>query len=391
MSNDDYLANRVSQLVVKTFNDLKLKAGKPTIRSNGVKEWTVLSGIVAMIPNPDTEEEELYPICISTGVKTLPDSYRSYSNGLMVHDSHAEILSIRLFNWFLIDEVEKMANNNKYMSKIIEKNDDSSFKIKTAIKLCLYVSEPPCGDSSMSYIADDQIPWNEDDQPLKKGKIDLTSFVIRGRHQFGSLGIVRTKPGRPDSLVSYSKSCSDKLCLKQLTGLTNAFTSELFPQNIFLDYMILPKDKNSSDDNKRCFETRFKFEDVPVKYLKIIGCDETDYEFKKPGSSLKGVAGNDVPSPLSLLHIIPTNTTQVLNNGVRNGSFIKKKPPKLGGASIVCNQQLFNKIRPYINLKDSIKYQEYKESKVERQDLKSCGRRILGNWPKTDLDDFDLV
>ena len=37
-------------------------------------------------------------------MKTLPDKVRSYSNGLMVHDMHAEILALRLFNYYLLEK-----------------------------------------------------------------------------------------------------------------------------------------------------------------------------------------------------------------------------------------------------------------------------------------------
>ena len=107
--NHSSLADRISEVIVNNFNGLNIKSGKPTVRSNGVQEWTVLAGLVALIYDTnDTEEPEIYPITIATGVKALPNRFRDFSEGAMVHDLHAEILAIRLFNWFLLDECSKI-------------------------------------------------------------------------------------------------------------------------------------------------------------------------------------------------------------------------------------------------------------------------------------------
>ena len=151
----------------------------------------------------------------------------------------------------------------------------------------------------MSYISSN-LTNNEPWTPQKKQ-------LNRGRNNFGELGVVRTKPGRSDSLISYSKSCSDKLCLKQLVGICNATTSTLFKDSIFLDYLVtktfLPKisiDALEQDSIYRAWYT-----------LQLLTYDCDGYEFVK--------SEEKSPSPLSLLHIVPLNVTQVLNNGVKMG------------------------------------------------------------------------
>ena len=161
----------------------------------------------------------------------------------------------------------------------------------------------------MSYISSN-LTNNEPWTPQKKQ-------LNRGRNNFGELGVVRTKPGRSDSLISYSKSCSDKLCLKQLVGICNATTSTLFKDSIFLDYLVT---KNlPAKDFHRCFRTRFDLPEV-AHPLHLLTYDCDGYEFVK--------SEEKSPSPLSLLHIVLLNVTQVLNNGVKNGSFIKNKPQR---------------------------------------------------------------
>ncbi|RLV92812.1 hypothetical protein JA1_002933 [Spathaspora sp. JA1] len=379
------LGNKIAKKVTKSFNDLKIKSGKPTQRSNGVKEWTILASIVALIKKDDDDDYDIYPITLSTGVKALPNKARTYSQGLIVHDMHAEILSLRLFNWYLLDEVEKLTTDLQYISKLIE-SANGTFKLKSNVKLALFVTEPPCGDASMIYLTTnttDNKPWKQDieeDVPRKKQKIQ--SDIQRGRNNFDKLGIVRTKPGRSDSLITLSKSCSDKLCLRQLTGICNSVTSNLFRQNpIYLDYLVV---KNiNQDDFTRCFHTRF---DTPLaKYLDLIRYDaDIEYDYGKPDSEENKEVS---PSQLSLLYVIPKNIVQVLNNGVKNGAFVKNKPPKKGGESFICNQSFLRKFKS-IEPMDFKSYIEFKRSNIEREQQKELGKQILGNWVSTDDDNF---
>lgn len=139
MSNE--LGNAIASTVIDTFNGLSIKSGKPVVRSNGVEEWTVLASVVAITNN------NIMPITLATGVKTLPDKVRSYSNGLMVHDMHAEILALRLFNYYLLEKDCPLVEHSG---------------LKHDVKLALFISEPPCGDASMSYISSNLTnnePW----------------------------------------------------------------------------------------------------------------------------------------------------------------------------------------------------------------------------------------
>lgn len=388
------LADRISRVVVDKFNRLNIKSGKPTVRSNGVQEWTVLAGLVALICTNDKQEPEIYPITLATGVKALPNRVREFSEGSMVHDLHAEILAIRLFNWFLLDECAKVSEKDaEYVSKIIERSQNNrfQFKLKDNIELALLVTEPPCGDASISYLTetlDDKEPWKEETNSSKRQKLNSDVAVTRGRTNFDKLGIVRTKPGRSDSVITLSKSCSDKLCLKQLIGITNAITSLLFPGGIYLNYLVLPKNKFKEEDINRCFNHRFthKLEGEKDIYpLKVIGYSKDEYPFHKPKQN-----SPDVPSQLSLLHIIPSKYIQILNNGVKNGAFVKNKRPKTQGESIVCNRQVYKKAQPLLD-QDVATYTNLKKVNTRRQELKIKGRETLTNWVSTDEDDFDLL
>lgn len=85
-------------------------------------------------------------------MKCLPASKISQSNGVGIHDWHAEVLAIRTFNRFLLDECENILDEDDE-SSIIQKKINASnlndtplqlFEIKDGVKLHMYCSEAPC-------------------------------------------------------------------------------------------------------------------------------------------------------------------------------------------------------------------------------------------------------
>jgi tRNA-specific adenosine deaminase 1 len=85
-------------------------------------------------------------------MKCLPASKLAQSKGVAIHDWHAEILAIRTFNRYLLDECHKIAVQGA-SSVIIEprsfvsSNKDglaTPFQIKKDVKLHMYCSEAPC-------------------------------------------------------------------------------------------------------------------------------------------------------------------------------------------------------------------------------------------------------
>ena len=77
---------------------------------------------------------------------------------------------------------------------------------------------------------------------------------LLGRGYFSSLGIVRRKPARGDAPPTASKSCSDKIALKQCTSLLSSLASLLVsPQNVYLTSLVLPESQYSQVGCTRCF------------------------------------------------------------------------------------------------------------------------------------------
>ena len=140
-------------------------------------------------------------------MKCLPRSKISVANGNVLHDCHAEILAIRAFNRFLIQECLKLADDSSAESCVIVKRAPSHitasspqlFTVKKALKIYMYCSEAPCGDASMELVMrtqEDPTPWA---QSSPKNYQEMP-----GRADFSRLGIVRRKPGEFNSPSYFS-------------------------------------------------------------------------------------------------------------------------------------------------------------------------------------------
>lgn len=77
---------------------------------------------------------------------------------------------------------------------------------------------------------------------------------LPGRAYFSRLGIVRRKPARNDAPVTVSKSCSDKMSLKQFTSLLSSATEVVIsPENAYIDTVVLPESQFSDVACQRAF------------------------------------------------------------------------------------------------------------------------------------------
>lgn len=81
------------------------------------------------------------------------------------------------------------------------------------------------------------------------------NILLDGRAHFSLLGVVRRKPARTDAESTRSKSCSDKLALRQVSSLLSWQTSRLvsITDNAYLAGLILPEDEISRVACDRAF------------------------------------------------------------------------------------------------------------------------------------------
>jgi tRNA-specific adenosine deaminase 1 len=85
-------------------------------------------------------------------MKCLPQNKISQAQGVVLHDWHAEVLAIRSFNRFLLDECRALAISQKQSSEYLrlrspEERTESHyqpFALNDGINLQMYCSEAPC-------------------------------------------------------------------------------------------------------------------------------------------------------------------------------------------------------------------------------------------------------
>ncbi|KKA27782.1 hypothetical protein TD95_004963 [Thielaviopsis punctulata] len=238
----------ITQCVLDEFAKLPA-ARKPTIRSNGIHEWVPCSGIVAKFGG------HFKCICLGTGMKCLPASKLPQANGNAIHDWHAEIVTLRALNLFLLSECENILRDGSYKSDVIEQCQDSArpFRVKPGVTFHMYCSEAPCGDASMELIMaaqEDATPWADHPNPTGSDN----AIPLPGRRGFANLGVVRRKPGRGDAPVSLSKSCSDKIAIRQCTSFLSWSSSMLIsPERAYMTSLVLPEAQYSHTGLSRCF------------------------------------------------------------------------------------------------------------------------------------------
>ncbi|OCK76697.1 tRNA-specific adenosine deaminase [Lepidopterella palustris CBS 459.81] len=188
-------------------------------------------------------------------MKCLPSSKIPLAHGTVLHDWHAEILAIRAFNRFLVQECADLAAAGMRSSTFIRRREDvektsaeyQPFAIQEDVKIHMYCSEAPCGDASMELVMEaqeDATPWPVSTS-LGENSAENTHISVpvnlRGRSNFSLLGHVRLKPSRPDAPPTLSRSCTDKLALAQTTSLLSSLTSLLItPRSAYLSTLILP-------------------------------------------------------------------------------------------------------------------------------------------------------
>ncbi|KAI1140663.1 adenosine deaminase/editase [Hypoxylon sp. FL0543] len=289
-------ADDIAALVQRHYDELPPKR-KPVVRGNGLREWVPLAGIVAQ-----GENDELWCLSLATGMKCLPVSRIPEAQGNVLHDWHAEVLAIRAFNRFVLDECRTLAlgGSSKFLRRrTCEEMASSShinaeeehgrrsgwqgqpFAWREGVLLHMYCSEAPCGDASMELIMasqEDATPWELPTEtlpnssgasasasasnptisptPISPISIPTTTPSLPGRAYFSHLGVVRRKPARADAIPTLSKSCSDKLSLHQITSLLSSTTALLVdPSRVYLRTLILPESRYSESACRRAFSS----------------------------------------------------------------------------------------------------------------------------------------
>jgi tRNA-specific adenosine deaminase 1 len=203
-------------------------------------------------------------------MKCLPTTKIPHAHGNILHDWHAEVLAIRAFNRFLLDECLALLTPPYIQSRFIVRRESDEittlaaaaahsqpFSLREDVQIHMYCSEAPCGDASMELVMDaqeDATPWTTAPEVVESSINSSEITVLRGRSHFSRLGAVRLKPSRPDAPPTLSKSCTDKLTLHQCTSLLSSLTSLLIsPKNAYITTLVLPRSQYVESACTRAF------------------------------------------------------------------------------------------------------------------------------------------
>ncbi|CCJ28638.1 unnamed protein product, partial [Pneumocystis jirovecii] len=209
----------------------------------------------------------------------------------------------------------------------------------------------------------DSKPWSSQDKEIK---------IQRGRMYFSQVKVVRTKPGKNNSIPTNSKSCSDKLLSKEILSLLNAVTIQFFcPKKFYIDAIILPEPQIVAPAIKRAFYSRvnmlhnkkweggYSFKPFCVYPTTLDFCHKRSYIRTKP-------------CPLSL--VIINTYEQVLCRGIKQGAKYFSK----NSHSMICKYEMLK-----ASLLNVCQYSDLKKNGLiaeQRKQVKQDLRNVLSGW-----------
>ena len=189
-------ANDIADIVLNAFRNLPVKA-KPRSYPNGTREWVPLSGVVI------SSRKHPFRKCVAlgTGMRCLSADKLHLARGRCLHDWHAEVLAVRAFNHYLLQECARLAGNSLDTSDVVRlrgsvektSKEPQHFAIREDVEIRLFSTEAPCGDASMELTMDaqnDATPWTSE------SRLKTDGMLQSGRGHFAELGAVRRKPAR---------------------------------------------------------------------------------------------------------------------------------------------------------------------------------------------------
>ncbi|KAI9858080.1 MAG: hypothetical protein M1813_007892 [Trichoglossum hirsutum] len=266
----------------------------------------------------------------------------------------------------------------------------------------------------------DATPWSlpltTSDDDLSTG--EATGPLLHGRGYFSQLGIVRRKPGmsrrillkdcrltdssypaRPDAPPTLSKSCSDKLTLKQCTSVLSCLTSLFIsPQNAYIHTIILPTSQHSEIACDRAFSPTgrmkvvagrewgggYKFRPFSVKTT------SREFKFSRRGVMAKKLTASNIST------VWTPNIQETLIGGVLQGR--KQFDPR--GASQICRRQMWKMVLDVVvlcglvgleSIVSGCRYGQVKEGLGVLRERKKVKNEVtdeaLKGWTRNDGDD----
>ncbi|KAF3911983.1 hypothetical protein AA313_de0206038 [Arthrobotrys entomopaga] len=362
---------------------------------------------------------------LATGSKCLPASLLPKASGLILHDSHSEILALRGLNRFLLQEAKDLLLLSPDFTipyllynqdHTTNENDggagshfEQPFKLDPSISIHLFSTEPPCGDASMEFIMSaqqDATPWT----PLPNTSHD-TPQSLPGRSYFSSLSVVRRKPSRPDAPPTLSKSCTDKLTLKQFTSTLSSLSSLFISpsSNTYISSFTVPHDKYNSEGYTRALTSSGRLSKVdltikeglysftPFKITPLLPNFPNIYMPHYPYSKPPPDDTSTKTSNISVLYVNSRNAViEVLISGVKQGNGQLSNSHDGRKGSVVCRRKMWQLGREIAEILESQRlvsilnsqyYKGVKKVEGHRNNMKNKVVDALGGWEKNAGDD----
>ncbi|KAF2199111.1 hypothetical protein GQ43DRAFT_465078 [Delitschia confertaspora ATCC 74209] len=357
------------------------------------------------------KDGQLTCVSLGTGMKCLPSSKIPLANGTVLHDWHAEILALRAFNRFLVDECLRLVSDPPCPSHFIRQRSPHEitpheyqlFAIKDDVEIHMYCSEAPCGDASMELVMaaqEDPTPWTATPPSIPSSTTEAEKglYLLRGRGHFSHLGAVRLKPSRPDAPPTLSKSCTDKLAMAQVTSALSSLTSLLFtPKNAYISSLVLPKSQYVPTATTRAFATTGRMSEASSVLAQTVGAQDSGYAFH-PFSiqtthlefthSRRNIPPTHKPLPSNLSAVYTPHFQETLIGGVLQGR--KQFDPR--GASLICRKSMWSAVAGIAALAGmpvlvealkGVSYRDVKRASIleVRRDAKNeVKKRVLKGW-----------
>lgn len=220
----------------------------------------------------------------------------------------------------------------------------------------------------------------------------------------GKKAVLMLFPARADSPQTLSKSCSDKLALKQCTSLLSSCTSFLVnPANAYLESLILPRSQCIQHACERCFGAGGRMKPVANHQwsggyaFRPFKVRASDHEFacsrrSKPPSSRELRSSN-------IAAVFSPHVQEALILGRLQGR--QKIDPK--GASAICSRRMWKTTLQVLaalgtptlfqQIAESSHVRKWKESALfaDRQRVKAdVTAEALSGWIRNGGDDFEI-
>ena len=397
----------LAKLCFDRFNQLP-KTGKPNS-----SEWTILAGVV--LHNKRTGNCQV--VSLGCGTKCIGKS-KLCSQGLILNDSHAEVLARRgLIRYFYYEISKALANPNTPHNESIFKwmPEKQKFHLKDELTLHFLSTQTPCGDACILDANDENFTK---EPAYKRQKMDgvaiehtednigsVVATVYTGAKLIGShhtdpmeqlAGAVRTKPGRGERTLSMS--CSDKLAKWQIMGVQGALLDNFLSEPIYFRTLNFCED-NSIEQLERAIWKRFKDQNYENNKYKLCIpeiriCNKPDFPYLQESTkqpSPNGLVWCNMPENLRYsLFIKPTVNYKIKNcfifrpyeisvNGKKQG-VTSKKLHTPSSALKISKYYLFKNFLEILSLKPDLLPKVHSMQNLTYFDAKFLNKDYQSAW-----------